>query len=360
MLFAIHAEMDDEFDLCGGADSFLDRTWPAAGWSLVADSLLRELDTCGITPGKDNFPEKYRRNRITDWIVTALDKAGRDSEATDLCIADADLADSYARLVRRLLRLGRKDEAAAWICRGIESSGKTHSGVARELQAIRREVWEKDGDLLPAAGLRAEEFLCNPSYETYCTLKPAAEKAGVWDAVEGPVMQYLTTGSAPSVKREGNAGVPLVFDSLPVSGLIEQGSWKSQNGPFFAILIDRALASRQFEEAVTWFDRLRAERTGSGGYYYPENRLWDEVAGRFPDRALEFWMGCADREARTAQPKGYERAIRYLKKIRALMVAQGHSGEWAAYLAGVRVEHARKKKFTGMLDVLEGQKILKF
>ena len=359
MLFAIHATLDDEFGLCESAEDFLDETWSAADWSLVADSLLRELDTCRITPGKDNFSEKYRRDRFTGWIVTALDNAGREDEATALCITEVGLTGSYTRLVYRLIRLGQRDEAVRWIRHGIDSTSKTHPGIARDLQDIQREIWESEGNWLQVAGLRAEEFLCDPSYGTYCQLKSDAEKTGVWDTVEEPVMQYLASGSVPTVKRDGIAGVPFIFGALPVSGLIDQGSWKTQKTPFFTILIDRAIAIRQPEEAVMWFDRFRKERTGHGWYFYSEDKLWDATADRFPERACRFWMESAEQQARTAQPKGYENAIRYLKKIHVLMEEQGRNVEWVAYLAGLRNEHVRKKKFLGMLDVMEGKKIMK-
>jgi uncharacterized Zn finger protein len=359
MLFAIHAELDDEFDLCGDARPFLDGKWPATEWSLVADQLLRELDLYGLPHQKGDYSGKYRRDRFTDRVVTTLDNAGREEEATRLCIAETDLTDSYARLVRRLLRFGRKEEAAAWILRGIESSWKISPGIVRELQAIQRELWEKMGDRIPVAGLRAEEFLCDPSYRSFCQLQAAAEKACLWDTMKDPVMQYLTSGSVPVLKREGGAENPLIFGALPRSGLIDSGLWKSQKTPYFTILIERAVANGKPEEAVMWFDRLREEQNEFRGQSYPEDKLWDAAADRFPERALRYWMGCAERQAQTAQPRGYGNAIGYLKKIRALMRKQGRNDEWAAYVAGVREVHTRKKKFTGMLDVMEGQKILK-
>jgi uncharacterized Zn finger protein len=181
----------------------------------------------------------------------------------------------------------------------------------------------------------------------------------VWDTVEDPVMQYLTSGCVPAVKRGGIAGAPLIFSALPVSGFVDQGSWKTQKTPFFTILIDRAIANRQPEEAVMWFDRFRKERTGPGWYFYSEDKLWDATADRFPERALRFWMESAEQQARTAQPKGYENAIRYLKKIYVLMENLSRNEEWVAYLAGLRNEHVRKKKFLRMLDVMEGKKIMK-
>jgi len=359
MLSVIHAELDDEYDLCGGAEKFWEENYPASEWGLVADRLLRELGEHRVKPEKEAFSSKYHRDRLVGWIVTALDYAGRDREATDLCIAEVDLTDNYARLVRRLIRTGHRDEAVRWIRQGIDSTRKTQPGIAHELQTIQREIWKKEGALLHVAGLQAEEFLCDPSYRSFCRLNSAAEKAGVWDTVKDPVMQYLTSGCVPAGKRDGMAEAPLIFGALPVSGLVDQGSWKTQKTPFFNILIDQAVANRQPEEAVMWFDRLRKERTGPGWYFYPEDKLWDATADRFPERALQFWMGCVDQQVMTAQSKCYDNAIGYLKKIRALMEKQGRNKEWVAYLAGIRDEHARKKKFIGMLDVMEGKKILK-
>lgn len=103
--------------------------------------------------------------------------------------------------------------------------------------------------------------------------------------------------------------------------------------------------------------RFRNERAHPWGSAYPEDKLWDAVAERFPDRALRYWKECAERAALTASPKGYEQAVMYIKKIRALMEGQGRTGEWAPYLEGMRSAHARKKKFIGMLDVLEKKKV---
>ena len=55
--------------------------------------------------------------------------------------------------------------------------------------------------------------------------------------------------------------------------------------------------------------------------------------------------------------KGTREPIGYLKKIRRLLEDQGRTAEWLPYLAEIRSTHARKKKFIGMLDVLEGKKI---
>jgi uncharacterized Zn finger protein len=359
MLFAIHALLDDEFDLCEEAGTFLEETWPAAEWGLVADHLVGELKKCGIPQGRDDFSATYRRDKLAGWIVQALDRAGREGEATDLCADETGRTGNYTRLVCRLIDLGQKDEAVRWINKGIRTIGKTWPGTARDLMVIRRKIWEKEGDCLHVAGMRAEEFLCDPSYRTYSQLKSAAGHAGVWDAVNDQVRQYLTGGRAPALKRDRNNEATLLFGVLPLSSFTDPKSWRSQETPFFNILIDSAIADRQPDEVIRWYDRLQNERQKSGLYYSPDDAVADAVAERFPERALAIWRRNAERLAAEARPKSYEASVGYLKKIRALMEKEGRKGEWEEYLLGLRNAHARKKKFLEMLVVLEGKKILK-
>lgn len=357
LLFAIHALLDDDFDLCGDAQAFLDEDWPAADWSRVADSLLSELEMYRIATGSKDDTALNRRDRFTGRIGTALDKAGRENEATALYVAETAVTGDYLRLARRLCALGQNDEAAAWIRRGIVALKTSYPGTAGRLQDIQREIWQKEGNHLAVAGLRAEEFLCDPSFSSFSRLETAADKAGVGDTVKEQVIHYLVSGGSHAVMEEDRTGRRLIFKALPASGFLDPGSWRVQPAPFYGILIEKALADRQPEEAVMWFDRFRNERTRPWGSAYPEDKLWDSVAERFPDRALRYWMERAEREALTATPKGYDQAIMYIKKIRALMDGEGRTGEWAPYIEGMRNAHARKKKFIGMLDVLEKKKI---
>lgn len=347
LLFAIRAVLDDEFDLCSGADTFLTRKWPKAAWSLVADELLTSLSAREIPVADTNYHEMYLRDNLTSWIITTLDKAGRAEEATDLARAEAPITASYVRLVRRLIRLGNEDEAALRIREGVEALGRKSPGIVRQLLDIRREMHEKGGDLRSAAGLLAEEFLRDPSFDSFSRLRTAAEKAGVWDVAEGQVVRYLTMGLAPAADRDTPAEI---FGIFPISGLIDPGSWKSPRAPFYAILIQRAIADHQPEEAVMWYDRCILEQRKPCGDLYLESRLWEAVKDRFPDRALAYWRGCADRQVQSASPKGYELALTNLEKIRALLLKEGRSDEWEEYVTRLRQEHARKKKFIGMLD----------
>ena len=158
LLFAIHATFDDDFGLCADAWDFLKEDWPAADWSRVADSLLADLGTYKVPLGHHDSSLLYRRDRFTSCIGKALDKAGREEEATALYRDEIAVTGSYLRLARRLHGLGRDDEAVAWIRQGILAVKKIHPGTAGMLQDLQREIWEKEDNHLAVAGLRAEEF----------------------------------------------------------------------------------------------------------------------------------------------------------------------------------------------------------
>jgi uncharacterized Zn finger protein len=359
MLYAILAELDDNFDLCAGADLFWKEHFSKRDWGLVADRLLPRLGESRYNPGNRDYGSHYARDRLVGWIVTALDRAGREDEATDLSIAEVERTDSYVRLVRRFLRLGRGNDAREWIARGTAATGTTSPGIAAELRTIQRDLWENEGDWLCAAGTLADEFLLAPSFSAYTRLEKTARKAGVWDHIKDAVMQYLTEGKMPAVPRRCSGEAEKLFGYLPDTGLTPRASWRVPGTPFFEILIDIAIAEKRPDEVIRWYDRCREQARVRGPRYCPHDKVADFVAEQFPDRALAIWMASAERLAAEGRPKSYEASISYLKKIRALMKKQGRDEMWAEYLAHIRDGNARKKRFLEMLDVMGGNKILK-
>ena len=116
-------------------------------------------------------------------IGNALDKAGREEEATALYRDEIAVTGSYLRLARRLHGLERDDEAVAWIRQGILAVKKIHPGTAGMLQDLQREIWEKEDNHLAVAGLRAEEFLSliRPIIHIPCSRRQQRMQAhGTW------------------------------------------------------------------------------------------------------------------------------------------------------------------------------------
>jgi uncharacterized Zn finger protein len=357
ILFAILADLEDGYDICRGAEKFWQEKFTVQEWGLVARSLLSRLAHKDYSPESKDFKAKFDRDNLVTWIVTALDNSDRKDEATHLCVVEAGKTDSYVRLVRRLLHLGRGNEAREWIIRGINASGTTFPGVADELRTIQRGIWEKDGDRLYVAGERAGEFLEKPSFSMYQKLVNSAQEAGVWDDMKSTVMQFLETGKLPLVKGGGSSGK--LFGVLPDTGLFPRVSKRKTYSPFFNILIYVAIAEKHPEDVLLWYDKLRESSRSRGFLFIPDDKVAEAVTEKFPERALAIWMEKAERLAAEGRPKSYESSIGYLRKIRHLMKQLGNEEEWGRYIVGIRTAHARKKKFLEMLDVFEGGKILK-
>ena len=357
IIYAIDAELDDEYDFCPAVDHFWKQQFPGDEWGLVADRLLQRL-RAGEPGSRESIPH-YKRDRLVNWTTTALDNAGREDEATDLCIAEVEQTDGYVRLVRRLIRLGHVDEAQEWIAGGIAITHAILPGIAADLRAVQREQWEQEGDWLRVASLCAGEFLDRPSFPKYRRMEESALKAGAWETMKESVMQYLETGKLTGKQGGGPDNSGKLFGILPDTGLFTDEARRAPQSPFFDLLIDIAIEENCPEDVVLWYDRYRTYSPIRGQWYVSDDKVADAVAEKFPDRALGIWESKTDRLVAEARPKSYESAIGYLKKIRGLMVKQGQKEEWERYLAQIRNGNARKKRFLEMLDVLEGKKILK-
>jgi uncharacterized Zn finger protein len=351
ILYAIHALLDDEYDLCAGADTFLEESFPPAEWGIVADQLLREHEE------RDTTTEKFHRDRRVSWIVTALDYAGRDHEATELSIAEVERTDTYPRLVRRLAASGRQDEAVAWIRRGVDATAKKYPGIAAELRNIRRDLWEKEEDWLHIAGLQAGEFLESPTFLTYQRLERSARAAGIWEVLEPEVRKFLEKGRFPAKRRGCPEGTGMLFGVLPDTGLFSCEHRGVREQPFFDLLIDIAIAGNQPEEVLRWYDRLREASRARGFLYTPDDRVAGFVAGQFPDRAVAIWKGKAEQRVAEGRPKSYEATVNYLEKMHGLLKKTGRTQELVPFIAELRATHARKKRFLEMLDSFERKTI---
>ena len=84
MLWVIDAELEDEYELCYGSESFWKKKQKAADWSAVADKLIDRLNAFSSEKGEDSFSRNYRRDNLTNWIVRSLENAGRNEEIIPL------------------------------------------------------------------------------------------------------------------------------------------------------------------------------------------------------------------------------------------------------------------------------------
>jgi uncharacterized Zn finger protein len=377
LLYVIDMLLNDEYDLCNGADEVLDRSWPAEVWSELADVLAGRLHNEKKPKSSEDYLDKYRRDRLSGWVIECLHNAGRDAEVLPLLEAEAPVTGSYERLVRELLAAGRYDDARRWALEGIERTEAQWPGIANQLRTHLRELAERQKDWPAVAAFRAEEFFTHPSVPGLEELQVAADKAGCGEKVRAAALHFLETGDRPkpaapaakAVRARGPApkktrGKP-AGPGWPLPELAaakprpNEAPWAK--GPHWNVLLELALREKRPDDVLKWYDRMeKAKQPGYYGWGAGEysGRVADAVAESHPDRAAAIYRQIAEREIAMTSPAHYEAALPFLRKLRALLQRQGKEEEWNRYLAEVRETNRRKRKLLELLDRLEGRRIV--
>jgi uncharacterized Zn finger protein len=350
MLWVIDAELEDEYELCYHSESFWKKKQQASDWSAVADKLVERLKNLQPAEGEDSFSRSYRRDRLSDWIIHALENAGRHEEIIPLCEQEALKTGSYTRLVDALRKAKRLEEAEQWIHRGIKATQKQSPGIASQLRDGLRDMREKEGNWLQVAAFRAEDFLGSPSLQAYEDMKKAAERAKVWPSAREGAFRYLETGKLP----QKDPSWP-----LPETGVAEGTDNRREKAPMVHRLIDIAIAEKRTDDVLRWYDHPKSQKGGSWGWDgFREDDIAEALATRYPDRALAIWKKLAEKQIALTKPQAYETAAIYLRKVHGLLKKLKRESEWEDYLLTLRQANVRKMKFIEILSRLEDRRII--
>ncbi len=115
------------------------------------------------------------------------------------------------------------------------------------------------------------------------------------------------------------------------------------------ILIELAADERRPDEGLRWYDQRPA---GAGGWSaINPDLVADAVAETHPERAITIWKQLAEAQIAQTNPRAYEVAAAYLRKLGRLLERQKRADEWRRYIAGLREANKRKRR---LLEVLDG------
>lgn len=347
MLWVINAELKDEFELCRGARTFWDLPHTSGEWSELANRLLARLRETQKPKGETRFHDRYARDRLTNWIILTLQESARRDEIIPLCRAEAPITASYERLVKLLIDAGELTEAEDWIQQGIEATREEFPGIAASLSKSRIRIREDREDWPGVTMLRAEEFLENPSLETYKELRDASARAGLWETVRSDAISYLETG-----RLEGSSPPWPPSSQGPAKPGHPQGS----QFPLGRILIDLHIEENNPAAVLEWYQKTRSEKYGWG--FGQEDRVARCLSKTHPDESIAVWKRLAEKEIALTNPNAYLQAGGYLRKIRQILQGAGRKAEWSAYIGEIRRTNARKKRLMEVLDGLDRRPIV--
>ena len=346
--WALDAELEDQYGVCEAFAEYLHSKHPKSAWHTLADRLLVRLKKMRPSKGADDFSRSYERDRLSDWAIHALDRAGRKDEIISLCKAEAKKTGNYGRLVNLLVSERRYKEAERWIRVGIQATKDKWPGIAAGLRNTLREIRTRQKNWPAVAAIQAEEFVRRPSRQAFTDCKKAAAKVKAWPEVRESLLQFLEKGEPPWKQK----GWP-----LPESGLNVPEPERQDRFPMVSELIEMALLEKKPERVLYWYDQLPKKRYG--WYGVDDDVIATAVQTHAPDRAVAIWKNKAERLIAQVKPKAYQEAGKYLGKAAKVMAKESKQMDWDQYLQGLREHHARKIRLMEVLDSLDNKPIIK-
>lgn len=347
LFLAIDLWLEDDYGICDAFGPLTEGRWRPSVWSSVADRLSVRLDAPEFDPKRD--PDvRYRRGRVGEWVVTALDRAGRHEEAIAVSVGEARVVGRFVPAVARLIGLGADEQAAALAEEAFQLGDELGAGDRWELQDLLVALAGMRGDTLVPAALAAARFFASPSVAEYRFLLQAASRTPHLEVVRTAAVAFLESG-----RRPDSASWP-----LPAAPGATAGDHSARDRPRLDVLVRLAVEDGRPDDALKWFDRREATLKAAGRerhpFEYGEQALVAKaVEATHPERAIEIHRTLAEVVANQREPKSYPKAGEHLDKVRSLLHGSGRGDEWPSVIGEFRETHKRKRRLVEVLDRLE-------
>ena len=347
LAWAVDVVLKDEYDVFNAFDDYLCHKHAKADWNGLADRLLKQLNKMKTSGNKNDFHRNYARDRLSNWIIHALELAGRNEEVIPLCEDEAKKTGSFTRLIKHLISEKRYKDAEHWIQEGIRATEKELPGIASDLRHRLKEIRTLQKDWKAVATMQAEEFVRYPSQDTFSACKKANIKTKTWPKVRESLLVYLEKGDLPWKQK--------VWPLDKSNQTKPERSYRN-TFPMISILIDIAILEKKPERVLFWYDQLQKSNRGriGGG----DDRIAVAIQDYAPDRAVSIWRTIAETLINQAKPSAYEQAVRYLRKAEKIMTRAKKQTEWKQYLNNLTKKHARKRRFIEILNQSDGKPII--
>ena len=339
--------LDDEYGQFENLGEYLDKKHAKSAWSTLADQLCARLKSMKFTKNDDDFHRKYARERLADWIIHALEKAGRDQEIIPLCEDEAPKTQSYVRLVERLIAAKRYPEAQKWIQTGINATQDKYAGIASSLREALRRIHSKQRDWKTVAALQVEEFVIHPSCQSFTNCKKITTKIKLWTKIRPTLLIFLEKGTLPWKQKSW---------PLTTKGLTAPKFGRYERFPRLNELIQIAILENKPDQVLHWYDQRPKKNPWALDIHQDE--IATAIQNHAPNRAVAIWQKLAEQFIAQTKPSAYDQAVGYLRQAGRVMSKQRKKKDWDQYLETLRTEHARKRRFLEALKHLDTKPII--
>jgi uncharacterized Zn finger protein len=364
LIWAIDMELEDNYSLCDGLVSpVLEKQHSREAWSLLADKLNERLANHQILKDTSDYSKLYHRNRLGGWAAYALEKAKRTDEIISLYIKEAQITDSYQRLVAYLIKLEKWDDAKKHCLQGIKELQPKTTSPARLYDQLEN-IYQSTNNDSQMAALIADEFFSRPNLNSFNKLLETGKKLKQSEVIDAWARYFLETGIEP--KRKGNrsgklSNTPQAAWPLPTPEAPPRQRLGRRDEPHLDVLIEIAIAEKKPQEVIRWYDKKQSANGRFHNFITQDDNVAEAVKSEYPERALRIWQAIVQGKINQVSSKGYEAAEPLLKKIKKLMHDNKMHAEWKTYIAALCQENRRRPNCIKVLNRVEnaGKPLLK-
>ena len=363
--YVIDACLQDGYEVIGDAIDPVLASGQPQDWATVANRLRAQLDELPAGNKRSDFSQTYHRDRVSDWLLRALEHAGQKDALQSVYEAEARATCSYQRLVSYLLEKGDDEAVHRWACEGIEQTREKWPGIAASLAGSLCELARLKKQWNLVASHAAYAFFDRPDRQTFNNLLTDARKAKCVRQVQAMAISFLETGQSPiKVTRDRNDHVKLTLDAawpLPVPEYLQTLWPKESQQPYWDVLLDMAIAAKRPKDVLNWFDRMTDEvQTKCQPWVGLDwhGRVADAVAQSHPQRAFTIRQQQLEAILPQTGVRAYESTAACLRKIKPLLVSLNRSDECDQLLVDIRKKYKNRPRFMEILDRFDEQTIL--
>ena len=353
ILWSYEMENLEDYDLLGEmGQTIQNHQWPMKVWGTVADEQLAALKKKPLQPR-----DHWRLQKI----VTALDKAKRAEEATDMLRKEAPKIDEHEMLIKRLIEVNCLEEAETIATGQLQKcavSSQNHHWDwvwMRQLKIIA----EKRKDKATLASIQTAEFLHQPNWETIQPLLKSAKMLKVEPVIRKEMETFLQTGEVPEAisaalsKKEPTSAAK---KSWPIPVFFFQPK-PEQSGSRYDVLCKWAIKEKRPHDVIRWFDELKS-RPSLKRSVNPLD-VAEAVWTAYPDRAFQFYRQAAEEEMNTTSTSHYPTAVSHLRKAKQALANAKRDREWSKVMEEIRAKHGRKSSLMKQIGEMEAGSIVK-
>lgn len=315
-------EMKSDWEVFGGsAGTYADLLGSKglAVYRRLAESAWAKVRQVG--PGEDS---RFSSDRyaITSIMETLAELSGDLEELVAVKSRDLSLAYHFLQIAELYQKAHRPEPALEWAERGLKAFPDRTDSRLRAFLAERYHRLKRHEEAL---ALVWAEFAENQDLGTYQWLKEHADRVKQWPAWRVKALEHMRSGlSAVGQERA-------------------DGRWSPRALRDHSELVRAFLWENDVETAWT---EARAGGCSEG--------LWMELAEkrekRHPQDSIEVYQRSIESSIEDKTNRGYEDAVKLMKRVGRLMLELGQADGFRAYVAGVRSRHKPKRNLLRLID----------